>query len=340
MSALGPREDLRDDGDAADDGAGRMAGARLGLDVGGTKIEGVALAETGETTARVRLDTVPGRAGILCAVREAVEQLRGDSAPPRSLGIGIPGQVDAAGGRVRHAVNLQLRDLDIRGALEQELGIPVRVENDVNAATLGAHWLRGRRTESMGYLNLGTGVAAGVVIEGELWRGTRGAAGEIGHFSVDPRGARCSCGQRGCIETLTGGRAVARAWGKPGPLPLRDMFDAAERGDPWAERLRGGVARGVAAAVQLLVLSVDVSTVVLGGGVSSLGDRLLKVVREDLEQAAAESPFLRSLELGQRIGVLPPEQRAAALGAALIGEEPLTARAGVPAVSAMEERTW
>lgn len=300
---------------------GPLTGPRLGLDVGGTKIEGVALDEAGETTAEVRLETMTGHQGILRSVRDAVVELCADSDPPRSLGIGIPGQIDAAGGRVRHAVNLQLEDLDLRGELEKDLGVPVCVENDVNAASLGACWLLNRPAGSMGYLNLGTGVAAGVVIEGRLWRGAHGVAGEIGHFPVDPRGARCACGQRGCIETLAGGGAVARAWGRPGALPLRDMFDAADEGDPQAERLRRDLARGVGAAVRLLVLSVDVSTVVLGGGVSLLGDRLLEVVREDLQRAADTSPFIRSLDLEGRIELLPPGSPAAALGAARVPEE-------------------
>src|SRR5690606_18973887 len=201
---------------------------------------------------------------------------------------------------------------------------PVRVENDVKAAALGAHALRGGGG-SMAYLNLGTGVAAGLVFDGELWRGARGTAGEVGHISVDPDGPLCRCGQRGCIEALVGGAAVAERWGRPGPLPLRAVFDAADAGDPHASELRGGVAHGVAAAVRLLVLTTDVDVVVLGGGLSALGRRLLDDVRAELVRSAAASAFLRSLGLDGRVELLPAASPAAALGAAIIGATEQTA---------------
>ena len=134
----------------------------------------------------------------------------------------------------------------------------------------------------MAYLNLGTGIAAGIVADGELWRGARGTAGEVGHISIDPNGPLCRCGQRGCIEALAGGGAIAERWGRPGALPVRDVFDAADAGDPLARELRSGLARGVAAAVRVLVLTADVDVVVLGGGVTALGDRLMADVAAEL----------------------------------------------------------
>jgi predicted NBD/HSP70 family sugar kinase len=171
----------------------------------------------------------------------------------------------------------------------------------------------------MAYLNLGTGVAAGFVFDGALWRGARGTAGEVGHICVDPAGPRCRCGQRGCIEAFAGGAAVAMRWGRPGALPVRDVFDAADAGDPDAAALRAGLAHGVAAAVRVLVLTADVDAVVLGGGLTGLGERLIGDVRRTLHASASASAFLRSLHLDQRVDLLPPGSPAAALGAALIG---------------------
>jgi len=109
------------------------------------------------------------------------------------------GAVDVASGRVEHAVNLGLSGLDLGSEVAARLGRSVRVENDVNAAALGAFSLLGRTSsQSMAYLNLGTSLAAGLVLGGRLWRGSRGVAGEIGHIPVDPAGDRCGCGQRGC----------------------------------------------------------------------------------------------------------------------------------------------
>lgn len=297
---------------------------RLGLDVGGTKTDAVAVAPDGAIVARTRLATGWGPDAVVQTILAAVSGLCADpalaTADIRSVGIGIPGRIEPGSGRVEHAVNLGVETLDLAAAVAPALGVPVRVENDVKAAALGAASLRGG-TQSMGYLNLGTGVAAAVVRDGVLWRGARGGAGEIGHLSIDPAGPVCRCGQRGCIEALAGGGAVSARWGKPGALPIRDIFNAADAGDAAAVRLRTDLARGVAAAIRVLVLTADVDTVVLGGGITALGTRLEAQVAAQLETSAHESAFLRSLQLVDRVEILPVGAPAAALGAALIGAE-------------------
>ncbi len=255
---------------------------------------------------------------VLDSVRALAVDAGIDIAAIRSVGIGIPGQVEPGTARVVHAVNLGVDELDLAAAVEPVLGVPVRVENDVKAAAFGAYALHGG-SGSMGYLNLGTGIAAGIVADGELWRGARGTAGEVGHISVDPNGPLCRCGQHGCIEAFAGGGAIAERWGRAGALPVRDVFDAAEQGDAFARELRRDLARGVAAAVRILVLTADVDTVVLGGGVTALGDRLMADVAAELAASAEASPFMRSLQLEQRVELLPAGSPAAALGAALVG---------------------
>lgn len=296
---------------------------RVGLDVGGTKTDAVAVTPGGEVAARVRLATGWGADAVVHTVLDAVAALalepalRGETFS--SIGVGMPGQVAPGGTRVLHAVNLGVDELDLAAVVAPALGgVPVRVENDVKAAALGAYALRGR-PGSMAYLNLGTGVAAGFVFDGELWRGARGTAGEVGHVSVDPNGPVCKCGQRGCIEAFAGGGAIAERWGRPGALPVRDVFDAADAGDATAHELREGLARGVAAAVRVLVLAADVDVVVLGGGLTALGDRLMGDVRRELAGSATDSAFLRSLHLHDRVELLPAGSPAAALGAALVG---------------------
>ncbi|WP_345751317.1 ROK family protein [Microbacterium rhizophilus] len=284
---------------------------RLGVDIGGTKAEAVALDPAGAIVARAQRPTVTGPGGVLATARAVIADLGGTDAA--SIGVGIPGQI--TGGRVRNAVNLGLTDLDLGGALELSLGTPVHVENDVNAAALGAHAMRA--AGSMAYLNLGTGIAAGIVVDGRVWGGSGGSAGEVGHVSIDPRGPECPCGQRGCIETLAGGGSVARRWARGGELPVRDVFDAADAGDPDALALRADLARGVAAAVRVLVLTADPEVVVIGGGVARLGGRLLDVVRAELRTTSERSAFLRSLALDERIELLPEGAAAGALGAAL-----------------------
>lgn len=295
---------------------------RVGLDVGGTKIDAVAVSHDGEILARLRRPTGWGDDAVIDSIVDAVETLASDlgsaAASFASAGVGIPGLVDADSGRVLHAVNLGVESLDLADRASARLGIPFRVENDVKSAALGAAVMQGVEG-SMAYLNLGTGVAAGMVVDGRIWRGSRGTAGEVGHLSVDPRGRLCGCGQRGCVETFCGGGALAKAWGRPGALPVRDILDAAEAGDEDAAALRADLFHGAAAAVRILVLSADVDRVVIGGGLTALGDRLDHGIRAALRAGAEASAFMRSLHLDERIELLPAGSPAAAFGAALVG---------------------
>ncbi|WP_127794144.1 ROK family protein [Agromyces sp. LHK192] len=302
---------------------------RLGIDIGGTKTAAVAIGADGELSDQVRMPTGFGAEQVVATALRTVErmsELAGVHASSfSSIGIGIPGAVDGRTGRVAHAVNLGLEGLDLGPRLADRLGVEVRVENDVKAAALGAHHLLGvadgLRADSMAYLNLGTGLAAGIVLGGQLLRGGHGVAGEIGHIPVDPAGDRCGCGQRGCLETLASGSALSRMWPTEHPIPARDLFDRADSGEQAAFEVRERFFTGVAAAVRLLVLTTDVDTVVIGGGLAALGDELLVGVRHILDGWAADSAFLASLDLPHRVQVIPAGFPAAAVGAALVGED-------------------
>lgn len=298
------------------------AGLRVGLDVGGTKIAGLVLSPDGRTLARTRHETGWGETevlrGIIAATTDLVDQLGAPLSSIRSVGIGIPGLVDATEGLVLHAVNLGVESLPVAAHVTRQLGASCHVENDVKAAALGAASQR-ESTEPMAYLNLGTGVAAGIIIDGRIWRGARGTAGEVGHLVVDPDGRICGCGQRGCIETLCGGGALARAWGRPGDLPVKDILDAADAGDAVAQSLRDDLSIGAASAVRALVLATGVDHVVIGGGLTALAERIEPGIRAALRRDAEASPFLRSLCLDERIEMLPAGSPVAAIGAALLG---------------------
>lgn len=298
---------------------------RVGLDIGGTKTDAVAIREDGRVARTLRMPTGFGADVVLRTAVGAVDELSRATGTPvaefTSIGIGIPGSVDGDSGRVRHAVNLGLADLELGGLLHERLGRPVRVENDVNAAALGAFHLQGLGSgQSMAYLNLGTGLAAGLVLGGELWRGTSGVAGEIGHIPVDPAGPVCPCGQRGCLELYASGSAVARQWPSDDPLPVRALFDAAEAGDAEAAAVRDRLLQGTAEAARMLVLTVDVDDVVIGGGISRIGEPLLAGVRGVIAEWETASPFLASLRLAGRLRLLPVDFPAAAVGAAFVGD--------------------
>ncbi len=301
---------------------------RVGLDVGGTKTDAIVVGDDGEVVVRVRLATRLGPEGVVGTIIDAITAL-GEApgvtaASFSTVGIGMPGQVVPGTSRVRHALNLGVADLDVAAALAPSVSWPVQVENDVKAAAVGAfaweqHRLPGAAATSISYLNLGTGIASGTVLAGELCRGSRGGAGEIGHISIDPSGPGCRCGGRGCIEAFAGGDSIARRWGHRSALPVKDVFDHADGGDLLAIELRTGLTRAVAAAVRILILTADVDVVMLGGGLTALADRFLPQVRTELDSGASGSLFLGSLHMSERVMVVPPESWLAPLGAAVVG---------------------
>ena len=312
-------------------------GVWIGLDIGGSKVQGVVMDSPGHVLGQVRLGSTNGADGIAATAALALARLRALPAvagrPLRAVGAGVPGVVDATAGHVSHAVNLGLgaSGLALRDALEAEAGCPVVVENDVNAAALGAWHVRQPATSDLAYLSIGTGLAAGVVLGGRLLRGARGAAGEIGHVPLDPAGPPCACGQRGCLEVLASGAAISRRWQAPdGVNPARALFDAADLGDPAAIAVRDEVARHLASAVRLLVLTLDVEVVVLGGGVAELGSRLRRAVAAALEREQVGSPFLRALELSSRVVLVTGSRPIGALGAALAGQQAAPAAGARP----------
>lgn len=292
--------------------------AHIGMDIGGTSTVALALDSTGQIEAEIQLPTLRGTQGVLDTVERAVAGLTERSGRDRSefasLGIGIPGQIDHELGLVRHAYNIGIDSLALGPLLQEGLGIPVSLDNDVTAAAIGAVHLMGLEGTTA-YLNLGTGLAAGCVIDGLPVRGAHGITGEIGHLAIDPLLRHCPCGQKGCLETVASGSALTSFW-RP-DASGRLLMAALAEGDPEAELALDRLIAGAATAVRLLVLTLDPHTLVIGGGLRMIGEPLISGIHEKLDRSGAESPFLSSLELNSRIRILPEDSSAAAVGAAL-----------------------
>lgn len=290
--------------------------------MGATKTLGVALGGDGSVVAQVRVATEAGPEGVLRTAARVVAELARSVGPDVAVGVGVPGVVDPVLGEVSHAVNLDIDGVPLAlvALLGEIVGRPVLVENDVNAAALGVAALTG--SHDLAYLGIGTGLAAGLVADGRLRRGARGVAGEVGHVSVDPAGLACPCGQRGCLETVASGSALALAWPTDQPARARSLHAAVVAGDPHAARVWHAFTDGLAQAVTLLALGVDPEVIVLGGGVTEAGEPLLLAVVEALDARASGSAFLASLDLSGRLQLVP-EGPVAAIGAAMLGAAPI-----------------
>ena len=312
------------------DEAGAAPGVLAGLDIGGTKTAVLLSDPERRALARLTRPTIVNGDpqalvdGIVSAVREAQQEA---GLPPDSLraaGAGVPGLVDAAAGVVRLAVNLGLRDYPLGPALGAALGVPVALENDVRAAALGAYdWLRGQETvRSIAYLSLGTGIAAGLVLDGRLYRGRQGMAGEVGHIIVAPEGARCKCGLRGCLETVAAGPAIGRAY-PAGDGTAQAVFAAAAAGDETAVAVIQNAAAYLARAIHQIVMTVDVERIVLGGGVAQAGAALLLPLDEELERLRAASELARVMLPSQLVTAVPAAADVARWGGIALAQEAL-----------------
>jgi glucokinase len=291
----------------------------VGVDVGGTSTRIVVFSDVGEQIdARTSATPVGGTAlldhlgdGIAASVAVDSRRLTG-------VGVGIPGGV-AGDGTVSMGLNIGIEQpMPLGPLLESRLGVPVRVENDVNAAALGAYVRLGAGAgSSLAYLSIGTGLAAGFVIDGEIARGSRGAAGEIGHIPLPHGDEPCQCGQVGCIETVASGRALMarmRAAGIEGRAD--DLWSAADAGHAGAIAIRDDAVAALAWCCQAMLLMLDVDRIVIGGGVGiGLGRRLIDPIAAALAEREQRSPFLASIGLSQRLITSPPGIEVGALGA-------------------------
>ncbi len=302
-----------------------------GVDLGGTKIYTVLASSRGEVLAEQKIPTEAekGLQHVIGRILESVEQVKREAPPSsrlRALALGAPGPLDSSRGIIHFAPNLNWNNVPIREVLEEKTGVRVLLDNDANLAALGEHlYGAGRGAENMVFITVSTGVGGGLILGGRLYRGAADGAGEIGHMTVLPYGPRCSCGNRGCLEALASGTAIARAAGKlvaggggkeilaaaggdPGKISAAAVAAAAARGDPGAVSIIAGAARYLGIGVANLVNLLNPSLVVLGGGVMAAGELIWEGVRREVQArslAAARLQLrLAPAELGGRAGAL------------------------------------
>ncbi|WP_322807202.1 ROK family protein [Thermanaerothrix sp.] len=311
----------------------RSAPYSIGVDVGGTKIaaalvdaqgriSGVKTRRTDISSPEKTLDS------IASTVLEVISETNIDPKDIKGVGLGIPGIVDPERGIGVASVNLQWRDVPVVQELQSRLGIRCVIENDVKVAALGElKYGVGRGLKNIVYLNIGTGVAAAVILEGKIYRGHNGMAGEIGHAVVDVRGPRCKCGGRGCLEAIVSGPAIVQRVeekiksGKEsslrallgGGITLQEVYEAAAHGDLAAAEATHEVAHYLAVGIQFIALAYDPQRVILGGGVVYASPLFMDYLLRAVQQLASESwvfrdllrpDFIQLTSLGTNIGIL------------------------------------
>jgi glucokinase len=269
-------------------------------------------------------------AGTTDAVKRALDNAGRAPDELAAAGVGVPGQVDPVNGTVHLAVNLNLREpYPLREALQEALGIPVAIENDVRAAAWGAfHWARATHPlNNLAYLSVGTGIAAGLVLDGCLYRGAHGMAGEIGHIPLDPAGPRCMCGSYGCLEALAAGPAIAAYAAEVMPVEGRlpttaEIYALAAGGHPAARHVVERAAGYLSRAVYLLLMTYDVEMVVLGGGVTRAGETFEQSLRRAMMNLRADSLLTTTMMPEEKVVIIPTDFNAGVIGAVFLAPAP------------------
>ncbi|MDR7401190.1 MAG: ROK family transcriptional regulator [Armatimonadota bacterium] len=295
------------------------AGYVVGVDLGATRARLAVADLSGQVRAR-RESSTPQTSldDLLRTLDRMYARALADARVPRrrvtALGIGVPGAVDAAGEVVRLCVNVPyLNGAELRQALQNRLRVAVVMDNDVNLAAVGEKW-RGRAgaVPNFAYLAVGTGVGMGIVLGGELYRGATGYAGEVGYLPVPAGGTHAP------VETFLGGPGVARlARERADRATPEDLFAAARAGDPRARRVVDQVARLLAWTIACVNATLDLSLIVLGGGIGQNADLLLAPVREHLQTLVPFAPEVAPSALAGEASLLGAVAVALRAGRAL-----------------------
>jgi glucokinase len=319
----------------------------VGVDIGGTKVIAAVFDAGGAMLSRIHCLTLgsqgPDRViNRLCStITQAIEKAGLKRKQVGCIGIAAAGAIDINRGLVGDSPNIpHWHNIPLRDRLEESLGGLIYVLNDANAAALAEYRLgAGRGLNNMIYITVSTGIGGGMIIDGELYQGTDGSAAEIGHMIIKMGGPLCKCGKRGCFEAMASGTAIARlakSWlrrgersimsgmvqGKVNDVTAQTVSAAARKGDALALAVIEKSADYLGIGVANLVNLMNPQMIIIGGGVSKMGEMLLRPTRKSMKANAIELPA-RSVRLVRpRLGV-----DAELTGAALYARDMLRAKA-------------
>jgi glucokinase len=305
----------------------------LGIDLGGTKIIAGLVERSGRILAREYCETqaAAGPAQVIDRLIEATTTVLASQSIELSevnaIGVAAPGPIDAASGTVTAPPNLPgWHDVPLARLIQSRISLPTYLENDAAAAALAEFTFgAGRGCQHMIYVTASTGIGGGYVLNGRLYQGAVGAAGEIGHMTLLPNGPLCGCGNRGCLEALASGTAIARdarervSRGVPTliaelvngdltKISAKVVAQAADDGDIEAQEILQEALGYLGVGVANLVNLFNPEIIVIGGGLTNMGERLFETVRRVIDRRAfpisAHTVRVRPAQLGSDVGLL------------------------------------
>ncbi|KGX88874.1 ROK family glucokinase [Pontibacillus litoralis] len=282
----------------------------IGVDIGGTTVKMAFITYTGDIIDKweIPTDKSDGASNVVADIASSIQSKQQENGYNANdfvaIGVGAPGFMDIQRGFVYEAVNVGWKDYPLGERLREATGYPVFLENDANLAALGEFWKgSGSQTTNMLAVTLGTGVGGGIIANGQLLHGTNGTVAEIGHMTVEMNNPMpCNCGKMGCLETVASATAIAKLAkqaveeGKTTSLALlmkengfvtaKDVFDAADQDDKVANEILEYVINTLGVSIANLAIALNPAKIVIGGGVSKAGNRLLTPLRKVFDQHA------------------------------------------------------
>lgn len=302
----------------------------IGIDIGGTKIAVATADMNGRILAEMRMPTEAEKGPrhtiprMIALVHQMLRERSVGS--PIAIGVGCGGPLDPETGVVLTPPNLPGWDaIPLKQMLEDEFGLSAYVDNDANAAALGEHMFgAGMGARTMVYMTVSTGIGGGIIVDGQLLHGVRASAGEIGHQTILPNGPRCNCGNRGCLEALASGTAIARRArealaerpdsrmlslaGEVGKVTAETVQQAVREGDALGSEVWRDTIDYLSIGVANVIATVAPEVVVIGGGVSRAGDLLFPPLRRAVEERLFVVPMDRirivPAGLGDQVGLV------------------------------------
>ena len=281
---------------------------KIGIDLGGTKIEGILVDEKFDLIVRKRVETHQenGYDSIVKSITSLVNELKSKTNVDTSVGVCTPGISDTNSGLIKNSNTQCLIGMPLKTDLEKKLGYKIFMENDANCFALAESSLgAGKGYNVIFGVILGTGVGGGIVINGSLHKGRTNIAGEWGHHTLHPNGRQCYCGKQGCVETYISGPALENNWsvltGKKESLQIITENHSDEKKEEWKRNFLENFGIGIANVIDIL----DPDAIILGGGVSNipfLYDEGKKMVFDKVFSDSVDTPILKN-KLGDSAGV-------------------------------------
>ncbi|QGQ94812.1 ROK family protein [Paenibacillus psychroresistens] len=290
----------------------------VGIDIGGTKTAIGIVNEAGLVAAEkvIHTDLAKTPQQMVKEMADVIKHLQVESGVMDEeilgVGIGVPGPLDAAAGKFSCPPNLpSWHDFEVAAEMRKYLEFPLQVQNDATSAALAEKWIGAAQDNAnFIYITISTGIGGGLFLDGKLFTGFRGNAGDIGHIVIDPSAGTCICGQKGCIEWVASGTAIARQAStiRGKDTSTKEAFELYGAKDPQMVKLIEQVFEYLGMGIVSLINTFDLEKIVIGGGVSQVGDPLFAAIRAYVRKFAL-SPVGKETEivptkLNQNVGLV------------------------------------